>query len=181
MVESFMGLWSNGITWSLQSLDRGIFFRCAICSNCFFSSSVTYILIYIESVLSCSFSRSLFRFGGRVWAEPHKDQRARKGCFGLCLLQRMREYSDWLQVINCTDLRMWKRKNCSKILSRRERSHAEGACPWERNRGMVQFLLRRLGNECLFLSSSPSVGKLKHPSVLLSRVAGIAIVFLLLF
>ena len=22
----------------------------------------------------------------------------------------MREYSDWLQVINCTDLRIWKRK-----------------------------------------------------------------------
>ena len=36
---------------------------------------------------------------------------------------------------------------------------------------MVQFGVRRLGNECLFLSSSPSVGKLKHPSVLLSRVS----------
>jgi len=28
-----------------------------------------------------------------------------------------------------TDLRMWKRKNFSKILSRRGRSHPEGACP----------------------------------------------------
>ena len=81
-----------------------------MCSNYFFSSSVTYILIYIKSVLSCLLSRSLFRFGGRVWAEPDNDQRARKGCFGLCLLQRIKAYSDWLQVINCTDLRIWKRK-----------------------------------------------------------------------
>lgn len=41
---------------------------------------------------------------------------------------------------------------------------------------MLQCSFRRLGNEFLFLSSSPSVNNLNHPSVLLSRVAETAIV-----
>lgn len=41
----------------------------------------------------------------------------------------MREYSAWLQVIICTDLRMRKRKNCSKILSRRERKPPRRGLP----------------------------------------------------
>ena len=51
-------------------------------------------------------SRSLFRFGGRIGAKPDNDEGARKGCLDLCLPQRMREYNNLLQAVNCTDLGM---------------------------------------------------------------------------